>query len=44
VVRVLTVSDQALVRLKVVCGLGDRGEPVLTIMLSDEGASCHDAG
>jgi hypothetical protein len=33
-----------LVRLKAVCGPGDRGEPVVTVMLPDEGASCHGAG
>ena len=32
-----------LVRLKAVCGRGDQGEPVLTVMRPDEGASCHDA-
>jgi hypothetical protein len=32
-----------LVRLKAVCGPGDHGEPVVTVMLTDEGASCHDA-
>ena len=32
-----------LVRLKAVCGPGDHGEPVVTVMLPDEGASCHDA-
>jgi hypothetical protein len=32
------------VRLKAVCGPGDDAEPVVTIMLPEEGASCHDAG
>jgi len=32
-----------LIRLKAVCGPGDQGEPVVAIMLPDEGASCHDA-
>jgi hypothetical protein len=32
-----------LVRLKAVCGAGDNGEPVLTVMMPEEGASCHDA-
>jgi hypothetical protein len=31
------------VRLKAVCGPGDQGEPVITVMLPEEGASCHDA-
>jgi hypothetical protein len=29
--------------LKALCGPGDQGEPVLTVLLPDEGASCHDA-
>jgi hypothetical protein len=33
-----------LVRLKAVCGPGDQGEPVITVMFPGEGASCHDAG
>jgi hypothetical protein len=33
-----------LVRLKAVCGPGDRGEPVITVLLPEEGASCHDTG
>jgi hypothetical protein len=33
-----------LVRLKAVRGPGDRGEPVITVLLPDEGASCHGAG
>jgi hypothetical protein len=33
-----------LVRLKALCGPGDQGEPVITVMLPDEGASCHDTG
>jgi hypothetical protein len=33
-----------LVRLKAVCGPGDNGEPVITVMMPGEGASCHDAG
>jgi hypothetical protein len=32
-----------LVRLKAVSGPRDQGEPVLTVLLPDEGASCHDA-
>jgi hypothetical protein len=32
-----------LVRLKALCGPGDQGEPVIAVMLPDEGASCHDA-
>ena len=32
-----------LVRLKALCGPGDQGEPVITILMPDEGASCHDA-
>jgi hypothetical protein len=32
-----------LVRLKAVCGPGDGGEPVVTVMRTDEGASRHDA-
>jgi hypothetical protein len=32
-----------LVQLKALCGPGDQGEPVLTVLLPDEGASCHDA-
>jgi hypothetical protein len=31
-----------LVRLKALCGPGDQGEPVITVMLLEEGASCHD--
>jgi hypothetical protein len=30
-------------RLKAVCGPGDQGEPVVTVLMPDEGASCHDA-
>jgi hypothetical protein len=33
-----------LVRLKAVCGPGDQGEPVVTVLMPQEGASCHDAG
>jgi hypothetical protein len=33
-----------LVRLKAVSGPGDDGEPVITVMMPDEGALCHDAG
>jgi hypothetical protein len=33
-----------LVRLKVLCGPDDDGEPDITVMMPDEGASCHDAG
>ena len=33
-----------LVRLRAVCGPGDEGGPVVTVMLPDEGASCHGAG
>jgi hypothetical protein len=33
-----------LVRLKAVCGPGDHGEAVLTVLLPEEGASCHGAG
>jgi hypothetical protein len=32
-----------LVRLKALCGPGDRGEPVITVLMPDEGASRHDA-
>jgi hypothetical protein len=32
-----------LIELKAVCGPGDQAEPVLTVLLPDEGASCHDA-
>jgi hypothetical protein len=32
------------VRLKAVCGPGDQGDPVVTVMLPEEGASCHEAG
>jgi hypothetical protein len=31
------------VTLKALCGPGDDAAPVLTVMLPDEGASCHDA-
>ena len=33
-----------LARLKAQCGPGDAGEPVITVLLPDEGASCHDVG
>jgi hypothetical protein len=34
-----------LVRLKAVCGPGDQGEPVVTVLLSDEDCStCHPGG
>ena len=33
-----------LVRFKALCGPGDGGEPVITVMLPEEGASCHGAG
>ncbi|SRR6266511_280645 len=36
-------SEPKEVTLKAVCGPGDHFEPVVTIMLPDEGASCHDA-
>ena len=32
------------VRLKAVCGPGDNAEPVITVLVPDEGASCHDVG
>jgi hypothetical protein len=33
-----------LVRLKAVCGPGDQGGPVVTVMFPGEGPSCHDTG
>ena len=33
-----------LVRLKAVCGPDDDGSPCVTVLLPEEGASCHDAG
>jgi hypothetical protein len=33
-----------LVRLKAMCGPGDAGEPVISVLLPNEGASCHDVG
>jgi hypothetical protein len=33
-----------LVRLKALCGPGDDGAPCVTVMLPEEGASCHGAG
>ena len=33
-----------LVRLKALCGPGDAGEPVISVLLPNEGASCHDVG
>jgi hypothetical protein len=32
-----------LVRLKALCGPDDDGSPCITVLLPDEGASCHDA-
>jgi hypothetical protein len=32
-----------LVRLKALCGPGDKAELVVTVMMPEEGASCHDA-
>jgi hypothetical protein len=33
-----------LVKLKALCAPGDRGEPVVRVLLPGEGASCHDVG
>jgi hypothetical protein len=33
-----------LVQPKALCGPGDSGEPVITVMMPNEGASCHGAG
>jgi hypothetical protein len=33
-----------LVRLKAICGPGDSGETVVTVMVPEEGASRHDTG
>jgi len=32
-----------LIRLTALCGPGDAGEPVISVLLPNEGASCHDA-